>query len=261
MAILLIKDRDAKMSTVAEWRAWMNSTGIPQAQAYLAEHPYAEKAIADLKRLTEYQAARSSFEAYLSGKVPLSPLEVLAVNKTISDYEAAPLSPWDLASIVEHHRPTLDPTTPNETDPKKWRGPSIADQWRCHKNRLEVDAVKSDAVKAAELAEKGQRGCYKLGDVVQVFEDGTRCVIPPAPPFYIVEITGLSKALAEKYTQPDIDLTDPENPIILRRRKYGIAVAAIPTAIRTALQTNRYVKVSWTQVRDYVRNKLTGVGE
>ena len=108
---------------------------------------------------------------------------------------------------------------------------------------------------------KDLRGCYKRGDVVQVFEDGTPCVIPPAPPFYIVEITGLSKALAEKYMQADTDLTNPEKPITLRRRKYGIAVAAIPAVIRTALQTNRYVKVTWTQVRDYVRNKLTGVGE
>ena len=108
---------------------------------------------------------------------------------------------------------------------------------------------------------KDLRGCYKLGDVVQVFEDGTPFVNPSAPPFYIVEITELSKALAEKYTQPDIDLTDPEKSIILRRRKYGIAVSAIPAAIRTALQNNRYVKVTWTQVRAYVRNKLTGVGE
>jgi hypothetical protein len=108
---------------------------------------------------------------------------------------------------------------------------------------------------------KDLRGCYKLGDVVQVFDDGTPFVNPPAPPFYIVEITGLSKALAEKYTSSALDLTDPNNPLIVRRRKYGIAVSDLPSAIKTALLTDRYVKRSWTQVRAYVRDKVTGVGE
>lgn len=215
------------MPTVAEWRAWMTSTGIPQAQAYLAAHPGASQAIA-------YKLRMEAGET---------------------------LTPEELASVRVHCVATLDSTTPGETDRSKWRGPSIADQWLCQKNLLEVEAIKTDEVRAAELAAKDLRGCYKLGDVVQVFEDGTPFVNPPAPPFYIVEITGLSKALAEKYTQPQVDLTDPENPIMVRRRKYGIVVADLPAAVKDALLTNRYVKRTWTQVRTYIRNKVTGVGE
>ena len=117
----------------------------------------------------------------------------------------------------------------------------------------------SDAVHADPV--KDLRGCYKRGDVVQVFEDGTQCVIPPAPPFYIVELTGLSKLQAEKYVQSDVDRTDPENPITLRRRRFGLVIADIPLAVRQDLQTNRYIKRPWSQVRAFVKDKITGLGE
>ena len=109
---------------------------------------------------------------------------------------------------------------------------------------------------------KDRRGCYKLGDVVQVFEDGTPRVTKPAGPFYIIEISGLSKAAAEKYMQPELEVTSLDQPpVMVRRRRFGIPIAAVPAAIRSALARDRYVKVSWAQVRGYVRDKATGAGE
>lgn len=111
---------------------------------------------------------------------------------------------------------------------------------------------------------KDQRGCWKLGDVVDVFEDDKPVVRPPAPPFYIVKISGVTKTQVEKYLAPEtrtVTVEGREETEIIRRRLYGISVADIPAAIRNQLQSNRYVEVSWAQIRQYVRNKLTGVGE
>ena len=47
--------------------------------------------------------------------------------------------------------------------------------------------------------EKEYRGCYKKGYIVQVFEDGTPYVNPPAPPFLILQITGITQAQVEEY--------------------------------------------------------------
>jgi len=47
--------------------------------------------------------------------------------------------------------------------------------------------------------EKDYRGCYKKGYIVQVFEDGTPYVNPPAPPFLVLQITGVTKAQVEEY--------------------------------------------------------------
>jgi len=95
------------MPTVAEWRVWMNSTGIPQARAYLAAHPDTEKAIADRARFDKGEQ----------------------------------LTQMEFLSMVLHHRPTFDATTPGEIDIRKWRGPSIVDQWKCYKHRLEVEEI------------------------------------------------------------------------------------------------------------------------
>ena len=48
--------------------------------------------------------------------------------------------------------------------------------------------------------EKDRRGCYKRGDIVQVYEDG-RCTEPPSPDskMVIVKVPGLSVELARKY--------------------------------------------------------------
>jgi len=117
---------------------------------------------------------------------------------------------------------------------------------------------------------KDQRGSYKRGNIVEVFEDDTPCVIPPAPPFMIVKVTGLTKAQAEKYTQPETEIINvpmtEENPtgketITTRRRAFQILVDNLPANFLAKLKTNRYVEVTFNQVRTYIKNLKTGLTE
>ena len=111
---------------------------------------------------------------------------------------------------------------------------------------------------------KEAQGCYKLGNIVEVLDDskhdGDLARNPIAPPFYLVRITGVTKAQAEKYMQPYIDpaTVGTENEIILRRRQFNVEIASIPLAIRSKLLADRYISVSWSQVRNYIRNRMTG---
>ena len=111
---------------------------------------------------------------------------------------------------------------------------------------------------------KEARGCYKIGDIVEVLDDskhdGDIVANPIAAPFYLVRITGVTKAQALKYMEPYIDpaTEGTENPVTLRHRQFNVEVASIPSAIRSKLIADRYVSVSWSQVRNYIRNRMTG---
>ncbi len=117
---------------------------------------------------------------------------------------------------------------------------------------------------------KDQRGSYKRGHIVQVFEDDTPCVIPPAPPFVIVKVTGLTKVQAEKYTQPETEVInvpiderhpDGKETITTKRRAFQVLVDNLPANFLAKLKTNRYVEVTFDQVRTYIKNLKTGLTE
>lgn len=117
---------------------------------------------------------------------------------------------------------------------------------------------------------KDQRGSYKRGDIVQIFEDSTPCVLPPAPPFVIIKVSGITKAQAEKYIQPEMGIIDvPISELapdgkqtgIVRRRAFRLLVDDVPTAILDKLKTDRYVEVTFAQVRNYIKNLKTGLTE
>jgi hypothetical protein len=116
--------------------------------------------------------------------------------------------------------------------------------------------VHSDPIKDA-------RGSYKIGDIVEVLDDskhdGDLIANPIAEPFYLVRITGVTKEQALKYMAPYIDpaTVGMDAPVTLRRRLHNVEVANIPLAIRNQLMADRYVSVSWSQVRNYIRNRMT----
>jgi hypothetical protein len=142
------------------------------------------------------------------------------------------------------------------------------------------DATHADPVKDA-------RGCYKRGDVVQVFEDDRVLQLPPAPPFVIVKITGVTKAQAEAFYAPHtedvpcatcagttFDPTPVEGQTVPCRRCLGRGLiaetrtrrlhhldwASLPNVVKNALVTDRYYETTWAAVRAYVKNKQTGAG-
>lgn len=53
-----------------------------------------------------------------------------------------------------------------------------------------------------------------------------------------------------------VDLTG-DVPTVLRRRLHNVEVASIPAVIKSKLLKDRYVSVSWSQVRNFIRNRMT----
>ena len=115
---------------------------------------------------------------------------------------------------------------------------------------------------------KDQRGCYKRGDIVEVLDDakhdGDLVTNPIAPPFVLVRITGVTKAQIERLMESTtaLELVSGEmRPVVTRRRRYRVDVDDVPVGILNELRDNRYVSVTWAQVRNYLRNKETNTTE
>jgi hypothetical protein len=107
---------------------------------------------------------------------------------------------------------------------------------------------------------KDARGCYKLGDIVEVFDDSKPIASPIAPEWYIVRITDVTKAQVEHFMEPYIDpaTVGTENPVTLRRRKFNVEVDTLPLAFKQKMAKDRYAEVTLAQVKDYIRNRMTG---
>lgn len=110
---------------------------------------------------------------------------------------------------------------------------------------------------------KEARGCYKRGDIVEVLDDskhdGDLVKNPIMPPWILVRITGVTKAQALKYMAPYIDpaTVGTENPVTLRRRQFNVEVDLTSTQVRNKIGKDRYIELSWSQVRNYIRNRMT----
>lgn len=115
---------------------------------------------------------------------------------------------------------------------------------------IDRDATHSDPTKDA-------RGCYKLGDIVAVHDDSRYTDGEPiAPPWYLIRITGVTKAQVVRLLEPVRDTLDPQTSRVLRRRRWRVNPADLPPAVRTTLQRDRYLSVTLAQARNYVRDKL-----
>lgn len=111
---------------------------------------------------------------------------------------------------------------------------------------------------------KDARGSWKRGMVVEVFEDDKVLTRPMPAPFFVIKISGLTKALAEKYLEAaysSVAVDGDGNPALLCRRKYGLAWDAIPKQVQNTLNRDRYYETTWAFIRPYVRDRITGVSE
>lgn len=111
--------------------------------------------------------------------------------------------------------------------------------------------------------EKDQRGCYKTGDVVAVHDDsahdGNLVANPVQAPWYLVRVTGVTKAQVERVLESEREADGPDAKI-LTRRKFRLNPADLPLAVRQTLQRDRYLSVTLAQARNFIRNKRTGAG-
>lgn len=104
------------------------------------------------------------------------------------------------------------------------------------------------------------RMCYKRGDIVDVRPDGflwgrEECL----PRFVIIKIPGLNPDTVRAFMKVHLDTSDPTHPVMLRRRLWGITIDAsdIPTWVKTSLRNTGSVTVTVSQIRNFIKNKVT----
>jgi len=100
--------------------------------------------------------------------------------------------------------------------------------------------------------QKDQRGAWKKGMIVEVYEDGV-CKEPPAAgsKMVFVHIPGVPKAQAEKYVEQTAD----------RRRLFKIDWSSLPNGVRTSLRDDREITVTLKQIKGYIRDVRTNALE
>jgi len=121
---------------------------------------------------------------------------------------------------------------------------------------------------------KDRRGCYKRGMPVVVMDDGHKWGLEERlPKFIVIKFPLITKNKVMKYTDPEPGLDTNSNIIIDRRRMWQIRWADLPLEAKSKLQTNgeliikatpSYAKpydYTWTQIKTYFRNLLTGLDE
>lgn len=122
-----------------------------------------------------------------------------------------------------------------------------------------------------ENAEKDARGCYKRGDIVAVHEDsahdGDLVRNPISAPWVLIKIAGVTKAQVERAIEPEFDADGQDAKIITRRkfrkiitrRKFRLNPADLPAGVRQTIARDRYYETTLAQVRNFIKNKRTGV--
>lgn len=120
---------------------------------------------------------------------------------------------------------------------------------------IDRDATNADPVKDA-------RGCYKRGDIVAVHEDsahdGDIVRNPVQAPWVLIKVAGITKAQAERVLEPDME-RDEADARTITRRKFRLNPADLPAGVRQTIARDRYYETTLAQVRNFIKNKRTGV--
>lgn len=222
MCEILVKAVDARMPTVSEWRAQLQSR-LPAMEKFLSEYADVPAVEADHERLVEYEQAVSMLASGLAreakaGKAVLKAQQKLNLAAKINDYQAAPLTKEAIAKA------RLYCAMPWERGDDK--APTISERWHYFKHQVDVEAKRKDDDKAAELALKDRQGCYKTGDPVVVMPDDHEWGYEEGPPkFIVIKIPGMSVAEAQEYA-----LIETFRPLvgekeIVRKRAFSIDLA------------------------------------
>ncbi len=114
--------------------------------------------------------------------------------------------------------------------------------------------------------EKDRRGCYKRGDVVGVYDDDHLFGAKEGLPRFVrLRIPDAAKALAVRLADEDDEddngqpAIDPEgNRRAHRRRRWQVAIASLPAAVRTALATTGEASITRAQISSRLRRKRDG---
>lgn len=100
---------------------------------------------------------------------------------------------------------------------------------------------------------------FKDGDIIGVYlrSKVTKSPSPNSPLGFIhitgVPITALRKA--KRLMEMQVNPFDPSD--IWKKRVWNIDPSTLPLAIKQTIKKNREITVSWTQVKNYLKNKVT----
>lgn len=110
---------------------------------------------------------------------------------------------------------------------------------------------------------KDDRACYKRGDILRVFpgEWITQESIEQNPinaPFLAVKVTDRDPEFLETFLARDtsFDVGGPRGLIPAKRKLFRVLVDNAP-AVAAKIGTDRYIEVTWAQLRNFVQNKVT----
>ena len=82
--------------------------------------------------------------------------------------------------------------------------------------------------------EKDARGCYKIGDIIEVFDDGAISAPVSHSKFYGIKVPGITKAQVDHYMQAWEDGGSP-----VKRRQYMLDMDKMPAAIKNCSRMSR----------------------
>ncbi len=109
---------------------------------------------------------------------------------------------------------------------------------------------------------KDKAGCYKRGDIVVVKLDGWQWGKLEGPPkFVIVKIPGMTVEEAQKYIESEKDTSDPENPVVLTRRKFKFHIDDTPPEIKNELENKGIATMTKIQVEGFLKDKTVEIAK
>lgn len=110
---------------------------------------------------------------------------------------------------------------------------------------------------------KDQRACYKRGDILRILPDTAIDVFsivanPIQAPFLAVKVTDRDETFLQQFLIRDtrFDATTARGTNPAKARLYRVLVDDAP-AIAAKIGTDRYIEVTWAQLRTFVQNKVT----
>jgi hypothetical protein len=104
--------------------------------------------------------------------------------------------------------------------------------------------------------EKDARGCWKKGYLVEVRDDSAPLAAQEKwPEFVVVRIPEMTKAELEPYTERFMDTTDPDNPILLRRRdwKFDFDDVNIPKQVMDLIASGKEITITRAQLNAFIK--------
>lgn len=126
--------------------------------------------------------------------------------------------------------------------------------------KRQANYVNSDPV-------KNEAGVYQRGDIVVIMSDGhswgkeehplTTTYTPPK--FFIVRVLDKTVEQAQKYLASRFNDIDPD--MLKTRRLYQLLADDVPQWVKNSIQATGEVTVTWSQIKNFIRNKKTGQTE